>query len=81
LTQSLLDRRQAAEYLKARNLPAAVPTLEKYATVGGGPAFVKFGRAVRYRREDLDLWIAEKLSRPVRSTSELAVREPAHAAG
>ncbi len=31
----------------------AESTLEKRRLYGGGPKFVKFGRAVRYRMEDL----------------------------
>ncbi len=81
MTQALLDRREAAAYLQARGVQVAVATLEKYATVGGGPPYQKFRRQVRYRPEHLDQWIADNLSRPVRSTSELATREPAHAAG
>ena len=47
-------------------------TLERFRVSGGGPRFVKFGKsggtaAVRYRKSDLDDWIA---GRVVRSTSE-----------
>lgn len=31
--------------------------LEKMRLVGGGPVFLKLGRAVRYRRIDLDAWL------------------------
>lgn len=40
---------QAAEYLGL-----AVSTLNKWRCHGGGPVFIKMGRAVRYRVEDLD---------------------------
>lgn len=53
---------EAAEYLGLS--PA---TLETLRTRGGGPPFVKLGRRVVYRREDLDAWIAERLRR---STSD-----------
>ena len=48
---------------------AAVPraTARKLRCVGGGPSFVKLGRAVRYRRADVLEWIA---ARRVRSTSQ-----------
>jgi excisionase family DNA binding protein len=57
-----LKRSEAAAYLNLQK-----STLEAWAVRGGGPAFVKFGRAVRYRIADLDAW-AE--SRTRRNTSE-----------
>lgn len=41
--------------------------LAKLRMTGGGPKFVKLGRLVRYRRADLEAWIA---SHVVASTSE-----------
>lgn len=43
----------AAEYLGLS--PA---TLETLRCRGGGPPFVKLGRRVAYRREDLEAWLA-----------------------
>lgn len=49
--------------------------LELAALSGNGPAFIKIApRTVRYRREELERWLAE---REVRSTSEYHVREKA----
>ncbi|MDY7093778.1 MAG: helix-turn-helix domain-containing protein [Acidobacteriota bacterium] len=53
----------AAEYLGLS--PA---TLETMRSRGGGPVFVKLGRRVVYRREDLDEWLTKNRKR---STSEL----------
>jgi hypothetical protein len=53
----------AAEYLQL-----AVSTLEKLRVGGGGPAYHKLGRTVRYRVDDLDDWA---MSRRVRNTSEV----------
>lgn len=59
------DTVQAAEYT---GLAAAY--LEKLRSVGGGPRFLKYGRrAVRYRKEDVDVWMA---AHAVASTSEAA---------
>ena len=66
-----LSRREAANHVKERGLPAAESTLAKYATVGGGPEFQKFGHRVFYTEEALDAWITSKLSGFVASTSEL----------
>ena len=43
------------------------PTLERFRISGDGPVYVKLGSAVRYRKADLDAWLA---SRVTRSTSE-----------
>lgn len=44
----------------ARLLGFAVRTLQTWRSRGGGPPFIGFSaRCVRYRREDLDAWIAE----------------------
>jgi excisionase family DNA binding protein len=45
----------------------AVSTLQKLRTNGGGPRFLKLGRSVRYREQDLEEWLA---GRVVSSTSE-----------
>jgi predicted DNA-binding transcriptional regulator AlpA len=44
-------------------------TLEKMRTFGTGPRYAKLGRAVRYRRSDLEAYVSERL---VCSTSEEA---------
>jgi hypothetical protein len=43
----------------ARHLALTPHRLECYRSVGGGPAFYKFGRYVRYAVRDLDAWAAE----------------------
>lgn len=51
-TQSpFLTTIEAAQYLRI-----SARTLEKCRYLGGGPAFRKFGRMVRYTSEDLDEW-------------------------
>lgn len=71
-TSPYLSPREASDYLKGQGLFVAPRTLNKYRCVGGGPEFVKFGRAVRYSREALDAWRDAKLSPPRRNTSETA---------
>jgi predicted DNA-binding transcriptional regulator AlpA len=46
----------------------SVSTLQKKRVAGDGPPFVKLGRSVRYRPEDLEAYVA---ARVVSSTSEL----------
>lgn len=50
----------------ARYVRLGKPTLERFRLTGEGPRFAKLGGAVRYRRTDLDEWIASRL---VASTS------------
>jgi len=51
----------------ARYLGLAVSTLNKWRCLGGGPKFLKLGRAVRYRQADLEAYLS---SRQLRSTAE-----------
>ena len=56
---------EAAEYLRT-----SVSTLAKLRVYGGGPEVTRIGRAIRYRRTDIDTYMADQL---VRSTSEKRV--------
>lgn len=58
----LLTQRQTALLLRLSER-----TLERHRVAGTGPLFVRAGRAVRYREDDLQSWIA---SRVVSSTSQ-----------
>lgn len=59
----LMDERQAADVLCY-----SVRALQNWRHRGGGPDFVKVSaRSVRYRRADLDKWVAE---RTVSNTSQ-----------
>jgi Helix-turn-helix domain len=51
----------------------AVATLAKLRCFGGGPAFLKLGRKVLYRRRDLAEWLD---ARRVRNTTEAALSLP-----
>lgn len=52
-----LRRSSASRYLSAVwGIDRAPTTLAKLACVGGGPAYLKAGRAPLYRPEDLDAW-------------------------
>lgn len=41
----------------------SVPTFERYRLHGDGPTYLKLGRAVRYRVEDVEAWLASRLTR------------------
>jgi hypothetical protein len=63
-------RGEAAKYLTEKGLPTSKNTLQKYATVGGGPRYELFGNRSVYRPPNLDSWAAQKLTPPKHSTSE-----------
>jgi predicted DNA-binding transcriptional regulator AlpA len=53
--EQLLTAKQTAE-----RLGLAENTLARMRCQGTGPAFVKLGRAVRYRWRDVELWLARR---------------------
>ena len=67
-----LTRDQAARHLTNRGLAVSKLTLQKWATVGGGPLYRKFGNRTVYTTSDLDAWAMARLRPPRRSTSEAA---------
>ena len=73
MPERFLDRREAAAYLTGqRGLKISSNTLQKMATLGGGPPYRRFGGRAVYLAADLDAWATSKLS-PVRhSTSEMS---------
>src|SRR5262249_41281887 len=72
-TRRLLRRKTASEYLlETHGLDRAPSTLAKLAVIGGGPVFRRIGRVPLYAEDDLDKWVASKLSAPMRSTSDTA---------
>jgi hypothetical protein len=72
MEQKFLSRREAAKYLNEKGLKRTAKTFAKYASIGGGPKFRKFGaRHVVYEIKDLDEWVLEQLSETFASTSEM----------
>lgn len=55
MTEKLMTTAEVAEYLQV-----SVTTLEHWRSRGTGPRYQKLGRAVRYRRAEVDKWIDEK---------------------
>ncbi|UFW72665.1 MULTISPECIES: helix-turn-helix domain-containing protein [unclassified Bradyrhizobium] len=49
---ALIAEVQAADFLKI-----SIRTLQAWRCRGAGPAYVRVGRAIRYRRRDLLAWI------------------------
>ena len=44
----------------ARYIGLSPSTLKRYRVAGGGPVYHRLGGRVRYRRDDLDEWAAER---------------------
>ena len=66
-----LDRREAAAYLtQSRGLATSWRTLQKMATLRGGPVYRIFGNRAVYTKTDLDVWADARLSPPRSNTSE-----------
>lgn len=54
---NIISTAQLADYL---NVP--VKTIYTWNSNGTGPRRMKVGRYVRYRRQDVELWLEEKLA-------------------
>lgn len=72
MKKKYLTRREAALYVTGQGLNLALGTLQKMATVGGGPRYAIFGKRAVYTRPDLDAWIAERLGMAAATTNEHA---------
>lgn len=53
----------------ARYLKKPLRTLEQWRYVGAGPRYVKVGSAVRYRKADVDKWLAENTVEPAQASA------------
>jgi hypothetical protein len=71
--QTLLRRGATADALTEAGFPTSHATLATKATRGGGPPFQLYGRIPLYRWGDSLDWAHARLSKPVRTTSELEV--------
>ena len=58
-------RREAAQFLTELGLPTAAATLAKYAVIGGGPQFQKWGRLPVYTEPSLRAWADHRLGKKV----------------
>ena len=63
--QRYLSTREAAEYLGR-----SARTLRQYRVSGAGPVYHRFGRAVRYAREDLERWAKARRRGPAAASGK-----------
>ena len=59
---TLLTQQEAADVLRL-----SPRTLERYRVASTGPRYIKAGRRVRYRNDDIDRWVTARIRT---STSE-----------
>ena len=60
----LITRKQLAEYLGVTE-----PALSQMVTRRQGPRFIRLGRSIRYRREDVFAWLQERVIDPATAAS------------
>lgn len=74
------------EHDVARITGLSLASVRRWRLIGQGPRFLKLGRAVRYRREDLSAWLKSRPGggaptgcpeRPVLAHSPTSMRGPA----
>ena len=70
-TERGLTRHEAAEFLTDAGFPIARTTLAKFATIGGGPRFKKFGSRPIYLPTELLQWAQDRTTKPRNSTSDV----------
>lgn len=58
IEKQFLNEKELSDYLTEVGWPMAVSTLQNKRVSGGGPPFIKRGK-VRYRRADVDKWLAK----------------------
>ncbi|WP_425450498.1 helix-turn-helix transcriptional regulator [Virgifigura deserti] len=68
MNELLFDEEGAGRYLGGTR-PVSKRTLQRWRLEGSGPVYIKLSRSVRYRKSDLDAFIAAGLRH---STSEYA---------
>ena len=70
-TTTFLTQNEAAELLRL-----SPRTLERHRVAGTGPQFVKAGRRVLYRRDELDRWAAARTFRSTAEADAATVQRP-----
>ncbi len=66
MTPKVLNEKQASEYLNFTQR-----ALQSWRLKGDGPLFIRISaRAIRYRIEDLDAWLEDRLAKSTSDTTE-----------
>jgi len=71
LTQKLMTRKETARHIKTHfGLTMSPLTLDTYASQGGGPKYIKWGRRAYYAAADIETWVRSRISRKFASTTD-----------
>lgn len=73
--EKLIERKPAAAYLTGEGYPIKPGTLQKLASVGGGPPYQLFGNKALYRPSLLLKWARERTG-PLRVSTSQVVDDP-----
>ena len=60
LSEILYDETGAGRYLGGDERPISPRTMQRWRLDGMGPPFIKIGRLVRYRKSNLDAFLAAR---------------------
>ncbi len=71
MSKPLRSRKGMAQFLTEQGFKTAEASLATWATRGGGPPFRKYGVFPLYDEDEALEWARSRLSKRVRSTSEL----------
>ncbi|EDZ40799.1 conserved hypothetical protein [Rhodobacteraceae bacterium HTCC2083] len=74
MLKKVLNRSEAADYLTSHGYSIRKTTLQKLASVGGGPRYRIFGNRAVYTLPDLDTWLTSKLS-PLKASTSVDVQD------
>lgn len=74
MNKKYLNRAETVQFLITLGLPLSIATLQKYATIGGGPRYSIFGGRAVYRVDHLEEWIDRTLGESCETTTERDVR-------
>ena len=58
----LINRKQAADYLKSLGIRSSKVTLARLAMTGDGPKYTLIGRTAYYKPEWLDEWLGSQIT-------------------
>jgi hypothetical protein len=79
MVEFLYDTNEASRRLREKhNVTRSPKTLRKLRCVGGGPVYRLLNGKPVYTDPDLDTWVEEHLSPPLRNSSERASALPAN---
>jgi hypothetical protein len=75
-TANLLTEREVSDHLHV-----SLASLRRWRLEQRGPRFIKVGSLVRYRLEDLELWLSEQPTRgaPIRASVQSEPPDPGRA--